>query len=420
MKNMLFSLLAVFLISNGGVAQLMSDQDHLTMMNSYKTNLNNILAPYATQQGISIDQLKRNVVNGEFSLATETVNITNAASQLKIYGYNFANNKGLYAPDDNYAYFYAAFAPSTLVSNSKLIESTTTAGLNATEMWDCTLNAFNTSNCGSSALVSDKNDIYKLATASVNKFPSNNRTMSILLLVSGFGDCTKHYLDLENVGFAMSRDAAYADLAVKIKNFNSQGVRNQAAVDQLIAQNTLTTSDLESLAFNLGFQNKTTMDNFQCGIKSDIDLLNNNYLAPYSITSTDKLTIFKASDRYKPAQLNYVIIGQQARNLGITLASGSCSEIPGYTDLNKQAQLACVGILMNDLLNAAPGSGCIGLGVNLLATAIGKGYQMNTYSIISLIYDATGCALDIMGVSTEVRILMAVGTAVKCVADNRR
>lgn len=221
MKNILYSLLAFFLMGNVAFAQLMSDEQHRIMMNAYTTNLNNILAPYATQYAMTIDQFKREVVNGQLSLSTTAQNsITGYAADLKNYGAAFAAAKGLSAPNDNYKYFYAAFSPSTVVLDGKLVENTTTAGLTAAEMWDCALSSFTTSNCGGSALVSDKNDIYKLATVSIDKFPSNARTLDLLLMTNGFGDCT----DKENFDKIIIGKSSYV---IKTDNLIAKYINNQ-------------------------------------------------------------------------------------------------------------------------------------------------------------------------------------------------
>ncbi len=186
-KNILHSLLATFLFSNVIFAQLISDEQHRIMMNTYATNLNAALAP-SCPQGLTIDQYKRGIVNGNYYLnGTAQTSIITAALPLLDYGDKFAIAKGLNAPNDNYKYFYSTFAPSTTIQNGKLVEST--AGLTAVEMWTCALETFGTDNCGSTALVSDKYNMDILASASVNKLNLYAGNMGVLVMLSGFGDC---------------------------------------------------------------------------------------------------------------------------------------------------------------------------------------------------------------------------------------
>ncbi|MGG7035209.1 MAG: hypothetical protein ACI7YS_08460 [Flavobacterium sp.] len=191
MKNILYGLLAIVLYSGTVSAQtLMSDEEHRIMMNNFAIELNNTLT-YNCPQGITLDQYKRGIVDGSQTLPLWAQNslIQNYTQPLKDYGNQFAAAKGLTANTDALKYFYSSFAPSTVIQNGKLIESTTSAGLTATEMWTCALETFGTDSCGSSVLVSDKSNLSTLATTSVNKLTAVPGNIGVLVMLNGFGEC---------------------------------------------------------------------------------------------------------------------------------------------------------------------------------------------------------------------------------------
>ena len=162
MKKILYSIFVLILCSNltfGQTTPLMSDEAHRIMMNDYATNLNTILTAECPQ-GITIDQFKKKIVNGEITLSsTAQTSILTYAEPLKTYGVQFASTNNLTATTDAEKIFLSSFAPSTLIQNGKLLCADTLLGLTSYEMWACALNSFYTGQCGINAVVSDKNDI---------------------------------------------------------------------------------------------------------------------------------------------------------------------------------------------------------------------------------------------------------------------
>lgn len=124
MKKILYWLLAIVLYSGSVSAQtLMSDEEHRVMMNDFAVEVNDILT-YNCPQGITVDQYKRGIVDGSYTLSQTMQNILiiNYTQPLKDYGSLFATTKGLTADTDALKFFYSSFAPSTVVQNGKLVE----------------------------------------------------------------------------------------------------------------------------------------------------------------------------------------------------------------------------------------------------------------------------------------------------------
>ncbi|MGG7034057.1 MAG: hypothetical protein ACI7YS_02545 [Flavobacterium sp.] len=328
MKNILYSLLTTLLFCNFSFAQLMSDAAHKTMMDTYSVNLTNVLTG-TCPQGMSIDQYKRGIVKGSYTLSpTAKSNITAYAAQLKTYGAAFATAKGLVANTDALKYFYSTFMPSTVVLGGTIVESTTAPGLRGLEMWNCALKSFNAENCGSTLLIGDENNLSELADISVNilklptEDPTNPENMGMLVMLNGFGECMQKYFQLEQVAFNVSRHANFANLVNRIDWFSNQTV-NQVRIDELIAaERALTTSELSDLAVSLGFQNTQALNDFGCNTETDINIIKGSIT---SVASEDEIVVLNSASKYYPDQTKIHVPSEvQGGNLGIATLIGNC------------------------------------------------------------------------------------------------
>lgn len=193
MKKILYALFTLILSSTSFSQTLMSDGDHRIMMNDYATNLNNVLSANCPQ-GITIDQFKKKIVNGELALSnTAKTSILDYATSLKTYGGNFATSKGLTATTDAYKYFYASFAPSTLVQNNKLVEGNPNIGLTGEDMWYCALENLNISDCGLNVFVGDKSNVNNFSNAAVTLLTNQIGDVGVLIMLNGLSECFYNY-----------------------------------------------------------------------------------------------------------------------------------------------------------------------------------------------------------------------------------
>ena len=214
MKKILYSIFVLILCSNptfGQTTPLMSDEAHRIMMNDYATNLNTILTAECPQ-GITIDQFKKKIVNGEITLSsTAQTSILTYAEPLKTYGVQFASTNNLTATTDAEKIFLSSFAPSTVIQNGKLIESISKEGLTSMDMWNCALNSFKTSECNFYGLVSDKKDIMVLKKSSITFLTQYAGDTGVLVLIGGFREC----LNLASKALKMN------DLQLILKNIQT-------------------------------------------------------------------------------------------------------------------------------------------------------------------------------------------------------
>ena len=238
MKHILYGILATLLMTNVTFGQSIpsTDEAHRIMMNTYATKLDSILTAHAN--GVAIDVFKKQIASGYATLSpTVQENIIAFARPLKNYGTHFADINNLTAPTDAYLYFYSSFAPSTVVQADKLVESTTAAGLTATEMWTCALTSFSTDGCGLSALVSDKSNLNTLATACVGKLTTIPAVgdMGVLVMVNGFGDCMSVISVANHINIVGSFVAKNKDLIDQNRELLEQ-VRDETQLILLFSQ----------------------------------------------------------------------------------------------------------------------------------------------------------------------------------------
>jgi putative chitinase len=186
----------------------MSDEAHRIMMNDYATNLNTILTAECPQ-GITIDQFKKKIVNGEITLSsTAQTSILTYAEPLKTYGVQFASTNNLTATNDSEKIFLSSFAPSTLIQNGKLLCADTLLRLTSFEMWTCALDTFYTEQCGINAVVSDKNDIKILTKSAITMLTQHVGDIGVLIMLNGFSNC----LDDHNNKINVKENITYTNL----------------------------------------------------------------------------------------------------------------------------------------------------------------------------------------------------------------
>ena len=225
MNKILYSLLALLLFSNVTFAQLMSDEDHRIMMNTFAANVNTVLMTECPQ-GMSLDQFKKNIVTGVNALSnTAKSSINTYATPLMTYAQQFKTANNLSVDNTDQLYFLSSFAPSTVIQNGKLVESTTTPGLTATEMWTCAMSSFNTGDCNLSGLVSDTSDIQLLAKAATTLLTKQIGITGVWVMIGGFRDCMRHRP--ENFDFIGKEHNRLLD------EFYNQAVSNNIQKDSL-------------------------------------------------------------------------------------------------------------------------------------------------------------------------------------------
>ena len=315
MKKILYGIFALILCSNVtfGQVPLMSDEAHRIMMNDYATNLNTILTAECPQ-GITIDQFKKKIVNGELTLSsTAQTSILTYAEPLKTYGTQFATNNNLTAITDAEKIFLSSFAPSTLIQNGKLITITAIAGPTATEMWDCALASFNTSDCGISGLVSDKSDIM-LLDKTVSAFLSNQ---GVLIMLNGFNECRQYSTNKNLMKGAL-------DYSVKL------------AINNIVSVNNLYYIDKNSFITGVvTLMNKKLNDNFQI---SDIDVFAGDFNPNLSdmINDIDNLAYLNGEQKIVYKDFAYAIGNAASDEEILKITSRFSKNVAQNSGLNSQ------------------------------------------------------------------------------------
>ena len=287
MKKIVYIILALLLNSHITIGQtaLMSDEDHRIMMNDYAVNLNTVLTAECPQ-GITIDQFKKKIVNGELILSsTAQTSILTYAEPLKTYGTQFAITKNLTATTDAEKIFLSSFAPSTTIdSEGNLVESTTVPGLTAIEMWSCALNSFNTGDCGMNGIISDKTDIKLLSKATTTILTQYAGNTGFLVMLNEFGECIYK-----------------SDLVIKVAydSFTLNNFMNKN-IDLINQNKTLIeeTSDTQLISLFIAkeFQEISLFQTIETNYKSHREKLNQllvNEMNENNITNVENTNIFK-------------------------------------------------------------------------------------------------------------------------------
>ena len=219
----IYSLFVLLLCSTIAMAQtaLMSDEDHRIMMNDYAANLNTVLTANCPQ-GITIDQFKKKIVNGELTLSsTAQASILTYAEPLKTYGTQFATTKNLIATTDAEKIFLSSFAPSTGIdSNGNLVESDLTGGMAADDMWQCALSSFNLIDCNLNAIVNDKTNIKSFLKAATTLLTQQIGTFCIPLIVNEYHFCVAENLSLKKIEQSINGIVSLGSI-LQIKNKES-------------------------------------------------------------------------------------------------------------------------------------------------------------------------------------------------------
>ncbi|MGG7036434.1 MAG: hypothetical protein ACI7YS_14745 [Flavobacterium sp.] len=329
MKNILYGIVATLFMTTASFGQLMSDEDHRTMINNFAGNVNTVLLTECPQ-GMDINQFKKKILTGEIQLSnTAKSSINSYGATVRTYGSQFASNKGITITTDAEKYILSSFAPSTAINGGFLVESTTAAGLTAEEMWTCAILNLNNDECGGTfgLIGGNKTEVKRLLTAVMNDLTIWAGNTGAAIMIGGFSECTGKYVQLEQTAFALSRSTHFDNLVNLMNDFKNRPV-NQPRIDELIVKDSLTTAETTDLAVSLGFQNVQAMNDFQCNLSQNSNIIQNDYIIPNSNSSQYQKIIPNSASRYYPDQ-NRVrglsFTGQQGRNLGIILSFNSCS-----------------------------------------------------------------------------------------------
>lgn len=249
MKKVIYSLFALLFCSTFAMAQttLMSDDEYRIMMNDYAVNLNTVLTAECPQ-GITIDQFKKEIVNGEITLSsTAQASILNYAEPLKTYGTQFATAKNLTATTDAEKIFLSSFAPSTVIdSNGNLVESATVIGLTAFDMWDCVMSTFNIEGCSPSTIVGgNKGSINHLSKTVTTALTNISGVMGVAVTVADYEYCL--FMHLSPLGVVSEQNINFDDSM--ITNFF-----NQTSYDETNQDVQFITNDTKLLTLKNGFK----------------------------------------------------------------------------------------------------------------------------------------------------------------------
>jgi hypothetical protein len=311
MKKILYGIFALILCSNVtfGQVPLMSDEAHRIMMNDYAVNLNTILTTECPQ-GITIDQFKKKIVNGEITLSSPAqTSILTYAAPLITYGAQFATNNNLTVNSDAEKIFLSSFTPSTLIDNmGNLIESSTTSRLNSIDIWKCAIETCNTIECTPFGVVGGNNaNITLLSKTVVTKLFQYTGVTGIELMVSGFSDCVI-YNKLDNIAFEIAREQYFIDFINKINTLENNLISiDSSRINELssIGWTTLTPIQKNEIAIGLGFVDTNAFISLGNEIDTAKLSLQNSFTSHNIENSYDQMKVIKMAIEYSFNDINY-------------------------------------------------------------------------------------------------------------------
>lgn len=280
MKKIIYSFFVFLLCSTVAMAQtaLMSDEDHRIMMNNYAVNLNTVLTANCPQ-GITIDQFKKKIVNGELTLtSTAQASILTYAEPLKTYGTQFATTKNLIATTDAEKIFLSSFAPSTVIDeNGNLVENDITGGISYLETWQCAVEVCSTVGCSPFGMVDSNSESVNLLSKAVTAtLTSNASTLGVAVMMGNLDNKISRYIYLKKMAFNLSKNQNFISVKNRLVGFLNSS-KDTVKIDQLISQESLNQSERLELAYSLGFQSIEEANSFEINMNNDLVAINNEF-----------------------------------------------------------------------------------------------------------------------------------------------
>ncbi|KAB1156920.1 hypothetical protein [Flavobacterium luteum] len=300
MKKIIYSFFVFLLCSTIAMAQtgLMSDEDHRIMMNEYATNLNTVLTA-ELPQGITIDQFKKKIVNGELTLSsTAQASILTYAEPLKTYGTQFATTKNLIATTDAEKIFLSSFTPSTLIDeNGDLIESDTTGGLSYQDIWQCAVEVCNTVGCNPFGMVDSNSESINLLSKAVTATLTNHaNTLGVAVIMGDIDNRFSHYVYLKKMAFNLSKSQNFISIKNIIVGFLNSS-KDTVKIDYLISKENLNEIEKLELANSLGFQSIEQAYYFELNMNNDLVAINNEF-GIKNLKDTEKYMVISSALKY--------------------------------------------------------------------------------------------------------------------------
>lgn len=300
MKNILYSLFVLLLCSTIAMAQtpLMSDEDHRIMMNDYATNLNIVLTA-ELPQGLTIDQFKKKIVNGELTLSsTAQASILTYAEPLKTYGTQFATTKNLIATTDAEKIFLSSFAPSTIIDeNGNLVENDLTGGISYLETWQCAVEVCSTVGCSPFGMVDSNSESVNLLSKAVTAtLISNASAIGVAVMMGNLDNKISRYVYLKKMGFNLSKSQNFINLVNRFDGFLNSP-KDTITSNRLIVKDILNDNEKLELASSLGFQNREEVQNYELGTYNDYAVIAGEFNL-INLTLHEKSIIFSSAIHY--------------------------------------------------------------------------------------------------------------------------